>query len=163
MLTRDKYWELEICDEKHGSWGQQGTEVAVKTHLSGGKVVCNKKTWYAHLFRTQGGDFGFPYPNPGIGKAREYSKKLFLEGGFKGKYPLQWLIDKFAPVPDWESTPVNTKTWGVVYYTDNQLDQTIAEKCQKQLLKCIGNHKLISVSLKPMTFGENIVLYKKDN
>ena len=24
MMTRDKYFELEPCDEKHGSWGQQG-------------------------------------------------------------------------------------------------------------------------------------------
>ena len=28
MLTRERYWALDICDEKHGSWGQQGTEVA---------------------------------------------------------------------------------------------------------------------------------------
>lgn len=35
MLTREKYWELNICDEKHGSWGQQGVEVAFKTWLSG--------------------------------------------------------------------------------------------------------------------------------
>jgi len=79
MLTRDKYWELNICDEKHGSWGQQGTEVACKTWLSGGRVVCNKRTWYAHMFRTQGGDFGFPYPISGkqVQEAREYSKNLF--------------------------------------------------------------------------------------
>lgn len=82
MMTRAKYWELDICDEKHGSWGQQGTEVACKTWLSGGRVLVNKKTWYAHMFRTQGRDFGFPYPNPGsaIEKARQYSRELFLEG-----------------------------------------------------------------------------------
>ena len=60
MMTRDKYWELDICDESHGSWGQQGVEVACKTWLSGGRVVVNHNTWYAHMFRTQGGDFGFP-------------------------------------------------------------------------------------------------------
>ena len=65
MVTRDKYFELNLCDEQHGSWGQQGTEVAAKTWLSGGRVVVNKKTWYAHMFRTQGGDFGFPYPLSG--------------------------------------------------------------------------------------------------
>lgn len=31
MLTRMKYWQLNICDEEFGSWGQQGTEVACKT------------------------------------------------------------------------------------------------------------------------------------
>jgi len=61
MATREKYWELELCDEGAGSWGNQGIEVACKTWLSGGKVMVNKKTWYAHMFRTQGGDFSFPY------------------------------------------------------------------------------------------------------
>src|SRR3989338_3942784 len=65
MLTRDKYWELDVCDEKLGNWGNQGIEVAVKTWLSGGRVLVNHKTWYAHMFRTQGGDFGFPYPQSG--------------------------------------------------------------------------------------------------
>lgn len=102
LLTREKYFELDICDERHGSWGQQGTEVACKTWLSGGRVLVNKRTWYAHLFRTQGGDFGFPYPNPGIEKARQYSRDLWLNNKWdKAIYPLEWLIEKFAPVPDW--------------------------------------------------------------
>lgn len=103
MTTREKYFELELCDERHGSWGQQGTEVACKTWLSGGRVLVNKTTWYAHMFRTQG-DFSFPYPNPGIQAARDYSRKLWLEGQWdKAIYPLDWLIQKFAPVPDWSN------------------------------------------------------------
>ena len=104
MMTKDKYWELNICDEEHGSWGQQGTEVALKTWLSGGKVIVDKKTWYAHMFRTQGGDFGFPYPLSGraVKKARDYSKSLFIDGKWsKAKYTLDWLLDKFSPVPEW--------------------------------------------------------------
>jgi len=77
MLTREKYWELDICDEAHGSWGQQGVEVACKTWLSGGRVVVNHDTWYAHMFRTNG-DFTFTYPNPGISKAREYLRELWF-------------------------------------------------------------------------------------
>lgn len=102
LVTRKKYFELDLCDERHGSWGQQGTEVACKTWLSGGRVVVNKKTWYAHMFRTQGGDFGFPYPNPGIEQAREYSRDLWINNKWdKAKYPLSWLIDKFNP-PEWK-------------------------------------------------------------
>lgn len=102
MISKERYIKLNICDEKHGSWGQQGTEVACKTWLSGGKCIVNKKTWYAHLFRTQGGDFGFPYPNPGIQQAREYSRQLWLENKWEGAiYPLSWLVERFAPVPDW--------------------------------------------------------------
>lgn len=106
MLTRDKYWELNICDEAHGSWGQQGTEISCSTHLSGGRLVVNKKTWYAHMFRTQA-DFGFPYPNPGISKAREYSRKLWLENSNKSQiYPLSWLLEKFSPIEGWSSEAI---------------------------------------------------------
>jgi glycosyltransferase involved in cell wall biosynthesis len=153
LVTREKYFELDLCDENHGSWGQQGVEVGLKTWLSGGKVIATKKTWYAHMFRTQGGDFGFPYPNPGISKARAYSRDLWFNNKWeKAIHPLEWLIDKFSPYPDWE------KSWGVLYYTDNQLDEEIMTKCQKQLRKGIGQHRLVSVSLKKIDFGDNITL-----
>lgn len=153
MVTRDKYFELGLCDEKHGSWGQQGVEVACKTWLSGGKVICDKKTWYAHMFRTQGGDFSFPYPNPGVSKAREYSRDLWINNKWdKAIHPLSWLIDRFAPVPGWDISK------GILYFTDNQLDAGIMKACQEQLKKSINGHRLVSVSLKPMDFGDNIVL-----
>lgn len=104
MLTRDKYWELDVCDEKFGSWGSQGIEVAVKTWLSGGRVMVNKKTWYAHMFRTQGGDFGFPYPISGKDqeKAKDYARDLFFNNKWdKQIHPLSWLVEKFWPVKGW--------------------------------------------------------------
>jgi hypothetical protein len=104
MLTREKYWSLNICDEEFGSWGQQGTEVACKTWLSGGRLVTNRKTWYSHLFRTQGGDFGFPFPqsNDQIDHARKYSQDLFINNAWDQQiHPLSWLLEKFKPVPEW--------------------------------------------------------------
>lgn len=104
MLTRDKYWELNICDENFGSWGSQGIEVALKTWLSGGSVLVNHKTWYAHMFRTQGGDFGFPYPisTKDQKKAKEYARNLFFNNNWdKQIHPLSWLIEKFWPVRGW--------------------------------------------------------------
>ena len=99
MVTRKKYWELGLCDESWGSWGQQGTEVSLKTHLSGGKVMCNKKTWYAHMFRTQQG-FRWPYPAPGRSQrnARKISRDIFFNNKWEKQiYPLSWLIEKFKP------------------------------------------------------------------
>ena len=157
MLTRKKWFELNICDEAHGSWGQQGTEVACKTWLSGGKVKVYKKTWYAHLFRTQGGDFGFPYPNPGISKARKVSRDLWLNDNWdKAIHKLSWLIDKFAPVPDWGTSK------GIAYYTDNELDPKLMKACQDQLRESVGrkhgNYKIVSVGLKKTPFGEYYTL-----
>jgi len=101
MLTREKYWELNICDEGHGSWGQQGTEIAMKFWLSGGQVIINKRCWYAHLFRTAGGDFSFPYQQKQsqVEEARKYSKNLWLSNTFEKQiYPLSWVIEKFSPI-----------------------------------------------------------------
>lgn len=104
MLSRDKYFELNVCDEQFGSWGSQGIEVAVKTWLSGGRVVCNKKTWYAHLFRTQGGDFSFPYPMSGSQqeRAKKFARDLFFNNKWEKQIrPLSWLVEKFWPVKGW--------------------------------------------------------------
>jgi len=44
----------------------------------------------------------------------------------------------------------------VVYYTANNAPESFMAKTQEQLLKAIGDTPLISVSQKPMDFGENI-------
>jgi len=104
MCSREMYWDLDVCDETLGNWGNQGIEVAVKTWLSGGRVLVNHNTWYAHMFRTQGGDFGFPWPNSG--RDTERTKKNVKDLLWAGKWPkqvrpLSWLIEKFWPVPGW--------------------------------------------------------------
>lgn len=104
MLTRDKYFELNICDESFGSWGSQGIEVAVKTWLSGGRVVVNHNTWYAHMFRTQGGDFGFPYQISGnqVQRAKKLARDVFFNNKWPQQiHPLSWLLERFWPVPGW--------------------------------------------------------------
>lgn len=203
MLTRKKYWELNICDENFGSWGSQGIEVAVKTWLSGGKVMVNKKTWYAHMFRTQGGDFSFPYPISGRDqeRAKSYARDMFFNNKWeKQTKPLSWLIEKFWPVKGWteeDLIKLKTNTFkfqpttdtndvqnsynpseppkseeivytsdrdmdkpskGIIYYCDNQLKVKIAVAVQRQLKKISENYNIpiVSASLKPMDFGQNI-------
>lgn len=104
MATRDKYWELKLTDPDFGSWGNEGLEVACKTWLSGGRVLVNHKTWYSHMFRTQGQDFSFPYPQSGraVQKTKQAIAKMFFENKYpKQILPLSWLLDKFAPTPGW--------------------------------------------------------------
>lgn len=110
MCTREKYWELNISDEYFGSWGSQGIEVACKFWLSGGRVIINRKTWYAHMFRTQGGDFSFPYPQKEslIQEAKKKAKDLFFNNKWdKQVRPLSWLVEKFWPVPGWTEEDLN--------------------------------------------------------
>lgn len=104
MCTRGKYLKLNLCDETFGSWGNQGIEVAVKTWLSGGRVLVNHRTWYAHMFRTQGGDFGFPYEQSGrqVQETKNKVKDLFFNNKWdKAIHPLSWLISKFSPISGW--------------------------------------------------------------
>lgn len=111
LCTREKYWGLNMGDEKFGSWGSQGIQIAVSTWLSGGRVLVNHKCWYSHMFRTKGGtDFGFPYPQSGrqVSRAKHYAKKLIYEGGWpKQIRPVSWLIEHFYPVPGWSDEQLN--------------------------------------------------------
>lgn len=155
FMNREWYWELGGSDEEHGSWGQQGTEIACKTWLSGGRLVTNRKCWFSHLFRTQGGTFGFPYPQDGnqISHARRYSQDLWMNDKWPlAKRKFQWIIDKFAPIPGW-----NEENKGIIFYTDNQLKLKIAHKVQNQLKKASRGKQIVSSSLKPMKFGDKNV------
>jgi len=108
-LTREKYLELNICDESVGSWGNQAIEVACKTWLSGGKILINHNTWFSHLFRTAGGDFGFPYPmsDKQVQKTKSLIRDLFFNNKWdKQIYPLSWLINKFAPIKGWSDDDI---------------------------------------------------------
>lgn len=151
--------------------------------------MVNHKTWYAHMFRTQGGDFGFPYPISAKDqeKAKEYARDLFFNNKWdKQIRPLSWLVEKFWPVKGWseedlkklkankfkfrgsslaspaESEPLEDEpTKGIIFYTDNQLKLKIAHKVQNQLKK-ISQAKgipIISASLKKMTFGDKNIYF----
>lgn len=105
MASRHRYWKWELNDERLGSWGNQGLEVACAAWLSGGRVLVNHKTWYAHMFRTQGGDFGFPWEakDRDIQKTKNVVKDKFWDMKHpKQIHPVSWLIEKFWPVPGWK-------------------------------------------------------------
>jgi hypothetical protein len=80
---------------------------------------------------------------------------------------LDWLVRKFWPVKGWtdldldkitDKSPGKTLTKGLVYYTENTLDPKILTACQNRLKECVNGHDVVSVSLKPIDFGRNIVL-----
>jgi hypothetical protein len=211
MMHRERYWELGGCDENHGSWGQMGVEISCKTWLSGGRQVVNKNTWFSHMFRTQGGDFSFPYEMSGrqVDVARKYSRNLWMNDTWpQAKHNLEWLLRKFWPVPTWteediknlksqktsvivetdledsvpsDNVPVEVvekkietpkieivepkkvkeplkldKT--IIYYTDNRLPEDLMMACQRQLVEAANGIPIISVSLKPIDLGHNVVI-----
>ena len=184
FMRRARFLELGGLDEEHGSWGQFGTEIACKSWLSGGRHVVNRRTWFAHLFRTQGAAFGFPYPQSSSAQeyAKAYSRNLWLGNHWRPQTrPLAWLLDHFAPVKGWHGDPVGKHTLelveatgrrfeerrhspenptaGLVYYSDCQPDPQLLETVRAQLRRCAGDRPIVSVTLEPVPdFGENIVL-----
>lgn len=104
MATREKFWEWKLSDEDVGNWGNQGIELACSAWLSGGRVLCNHKTWYAHMFRTQGGDFSFPWSakESNIQETKKNVWDKFLNMKHPTQiYPVSWLVEKFWPIPGW--------------------------------------------------------------
>jgi cephalosporin hydroxylase len=113
FMHKDRFWELGGCDENHGHWGQQGVEVACKAWLSGGRLMTNKNTWFAHFFRgggvPEGHKKGFPYPisQKQVNRARDYSEGLWLNNEWKQQTrTMEWLVRKFTP-PSWDGYYIN--------------------------------------------------------
>jgi hypothetical protein len=74
----------------------------------------------------------------------------------KAKHDLEWLIKKFAPVPDWEVKPASK---GILYYTCNTHDLTLELAARNNLLKAQNGYELGCVSRERTDFGDwNIVV-----
>jgi hypothetical protein len=147
ILTREKYWELGVCDEKFGTWGSQGIEVACKTWLSGGRVIVNHKTWYAHMFRTQGGDFGFPYQisNKDQKKAQNYARDLFFNNKWsKQVRPLSWLVEKFWPVKGWTEDDLRKLKKNDSKFSDKKPDSKKVESLPRIVSQQIDQYRVDS-------------------
>jgi hypothetical protein len=188
MLQRERYWELGGMDERAGSWGQQGVELAMKTWLSGGQMLVTHDAWFAHFFRT--GQIGFPYEGGGRKeRAVARCRELWLENKWPGqRYPLSWLVDKFKPVRDWHvgkqdgkpienavlqqvnaagarfagqqpPPPATTPAKCVLYYTCNSHDETLELAARANLLRSKNGYELGCVSRERTDFGDwNIVV-----
>ena len=103
-FMKKKYFEeLELLDhENYGPFGSEFQEVGLKCWLSGGRVVRNKKTWYAHLHKGRKYGRGYFLNNKDMKRANEFSNKWITgEAWSKQTKPLSWLIKKFWPIPGW--------------------------------------------------------------
>lgn len=87
MVSKDNYFKWNLCDERYGSWGFQGAEVACKAWFNGGRVVTNTDVFYGHMFRVT--DIPYKRTKKEINKAMECAQEL-------KKHPkMEWLLKKF--------------------------------------------------------------------
>lgn len=104
FMHKDYFRFLELMDEVgYGEFYKEAQEIGFKCWLSGGRVIRNKKTWYAHLHK--GKKYGRGYHlSRGMGDApNQFTNKWFSEKNWhKQTKSMEWLITKFSPVPTWE-------------------------------------------------------------
>jgi len=89
--------------ENYGYFGNEAQELGFKVWLSGGRVVINKNTWYAHLHKCkENGGRGFFINKKEKDKSTAYSAWCWLNNKWPGQIrDLKWLIDKFGPLDGW--------------------------------------------------------------
>lgn len=120
FTTRDHFLKRIglLQEEGYGTFIGEPQEIGLKTWLGGGKLMTNKKTFYAHLwkgkpyraaFREQ---MGFDYTRVGASELRNgnaYSVDYWINNKWPDrKHDLAWLVDRFWPVPSW---PKEREAW----------------------------------------------------
>lgn len=80
---------------------QEPIWLGLRNWLKGGKLMVNKKAWYAHLHQNSN-ERGYPEDK----KATEFTYNLVAKHFLLEKEPnlvhsFEWFVDKFMPMPSW--------------------------------------------------------------
>ena len=104
FMHRDYFYELDLMDEyNYGTFRKEPQEISFKAWLSGGRVIRNKKTWYAHLHKGRQYGRGYSPNRTDFRKGDAYLINWLSDSAWdKQTTPFKWLIDKFE-MPNWES------------------------------------------------------------
>jgi glycosyltransferase involved in cell wall biosynthesis len=90
-----------LHEEGYGSFIQEFQEIGMKCWLSGGRVAINKRAFYCHWHKPSRG-YSLSKSEAGAGTA--YSTDFWMNNRWPGrKHDIEWLIERFAPVPGWPS------------------------------------------------------------
>lgn len=108
-----------MSEEGYGTFVSEAQELGLKTQLMGGKIMTNKKVWYAHLWK---GDpyrkrfkelYNRSYTRVSGTEAKDGSNftiDYWLNNRWKdAKYPFVWLLERFWPVPTWPTDIIENK------------------------------------------------------
>jgi glycosyltransferase involved in cell wall biosynthesis len=109
FMRRTYFDYLELMDfETYGGFWKEAQEIGFKAWLSGGRVVVNKKTWYAHLHKGKQYGRGYSLNKEGNSDHNKNIQKWMTQKSWhKQIYPMAYLIRKFPGCPMW--TPERIK------------------------------------------------------
>src|SRR3972149_3348491 len=89
MTMRHFRERLYPLDTIYGTWSQEPQEIGLKTWLGGGRIVSNKKTWYAHLHKGARYGRGYFLSKGEVIRGHELSARYWMGN----KWPNQYLAD----------------------------------------------------------------------
>jgi len=103
-MHRDYWFDLihPLDSANYGPFAGEASEIGNKVWLSGGSVKVNKKTWYAHWYRTKN-MYQFTNEeqkefNRSLEKGRKYCTEFWLNNLWdKRIHDYRWLVEKFNP------------------------------------------------------------------
>lgn len=104
FMKKSYFYFLELMDEDtYGGFAQEAPEIGLKAWLSGGRVIVNKKTWYAHLHKGKKYGRGYRLSNESLIHGNEATNRFITgKAWHKQIHDLKWLVEKFSPCPTWE-------------------------------------------------------------
>lgn len=103
FMRRDYFYHLELMDHvSYGPFWNEAQEIGLKAWLSGGKVMTNKKTWYAHLHKGKTHGRGYKMDPEWLTTGAAFTKNWMINKAWKHQtIPFNWLIEHFWPLPGW--------------------------------------------------------------
>ena len=100
FMHKKRFFDIECLKEK--PLRQEAEELSFKVWLSGGRVIRNKKTWYAHLYKGRRYPDNFKLSRRQIVESEMYYNDLWMNNKWPGQTrTMEWLIDKFWPLGGW--------------------------------------------------------------
>jgi len=112
FMHKDYFHWLDLMDEEsYGHFSNEFQEIGLKVWLSGGRVVRNKKTWYAHLHKGRKYGRGWPLGKSVLNQGASFTNR-WMDGRNwrKQDRDIRWMVHHFwtgwAPVPTWPEEAV---------------------------------------------------------
>lgn len=102
FITKDYFNELGgFPEEDLMGHAQEPIWLGLKSWLVGGKLMVNKKTWYAHLHQDSNRR-GYGTSQRHTEQTYKWTAEYWLGNSYdKSKYEFEWFVKKFMPMPTW--------------------------------------------------------------
>lgn len=81
---------------------QEPPNLGLKAWLGEGKVMVNKKCWYAHMHKSARHDRGYRFTNTENEYSYHIATDYWMNNRWENrKHDMEWFIEKFMPMPTW--------------------------------------------------------------